>query len=370
MALGLPLPENILTSIDARGVALIGLEDAEIRRVLAVLQDLEVHVLELLRGVDFASAKNQTQRIARLRKLLSQTRASIGRAFHQLDTGIHGYLEGVASTELAFTNRTVGRLLQPLSRMLSANTVVVSPGIVRQLAAGTVVNMGESFGSRAVAGWLSNQNDVFVAEYSAQVIRGIQIGQGVPTMVSRLRSKAGVMGRARHTLEMLVRTSTQAVVSESRRRVYGDNTETLQGIYQLTQDDDRTTEICLAYSNKAWRFTKGGDLVPVDHSLTYAGGVPRHPNCRSVDMPWVKSLKQMGITEANVAPRFRSIFDGSLPAGRDGMSLLKAKPGLLRGRRGQLVRSGQISLDDLINRQGGLRTVKQLNALVARRARG
>jgi hypothetical protein len=174
------------------------------------------------------------------------------------------------------------------------------------------------------------------------------------------------MDISRHLAEALVRTATQAVMGEARRTVYAKNRHAVKGIQQISTEDDRTSLICIVYAGKKWLILDDGTFKPVDHALPYRGGIPRHPNCRSGEVPWTKSLEEMGISaDDDVPPEIRRVLDGQGLPGKDGEALLgrigpkRAREILGKGRF-DLWDAGKIGLEDLVGPTGGIRTVEQL----------
>lgn len=348
----MPIPASILSGINSRSVTLEGLEDGVVDAALRILLDLEGELRGLIGAAAAGGEKRVTFRRVRLKRLLEQTQVSIDAAYRQIGKITDPHLRQVAQTEFLFAHRLIGDVMAPLGDLVAVNTVTVTPNLLQALARDTVVNMGESLGAQPMHRWLQAQNDVIRAAVQQQMIRGVLIGEGTAQIMRRIRS--GPMVAAKHTVETLVRTSTQAIVSEARRRQYAANTDTLRGIYQISTLDKRTSRVCIAYAGKRWRYTESGDLVPVGHDLPYMGGITRHPRCRSVEAPWVKSWKEMGLSKDEVSPTLRKLFDGSI-ATRDGDVLLRAagqdlQNAVLGKTRAKLWRAGNLKVDDLVKR--------------------
>lgn len=96
-------------------------------------------------------------------------------------------------------------------------------------------------------------------------------------------SSAGVVSavrRARSGVERVVRAAITAVVDEVRRMAIERSGE-FEMIRQVSELDSGTTAVCRKYHLKTWRLP---DYKPVGHRLPYAGGIPRHWGCRSVEV--------------------------------------------------------------------------------------
>jgi hypothetical protein len=365
----MPVPPRILRAIETRAARLTRLEDAVVASVLDLLSDLQDELVAELTRADPTGPQRITWRRARLKKLLEQTERQINEAYRELQKRSQAHLEVTARAELQFTTAQIRELLDPIRSFVSVNTVAISPEILRQLATNTVVHMGESLGALPMRDWLADQARETQVRFAQQMHRAILSGESTAQMVRRVvgaRGRPGIMDVSRHLAEALVRTSTQAVMGEARRTVYAKNRHAVKGIQQITTEDDRTTLICIAYAGKRWQFLGDGSLEPVGHSLPYRGGIPRHPNCRSGEVPWVKSLEEMGITEADeVPPAIRRVLDGQGLPGKDGEALL-ARIGPKRAReilgkgRWELWEAGKLPLEDLVGPTGGVQTLEQL----------
>lgn len=374
----MPIAQEVLDAIDSHGADLSTLDDSAVEAVLKILNDLELSLKGALLSIDPTGIPGTSYRQARLEKLLSQTDSTIAAAYRRIGSLTDTHLQDIAAQELDFTQSNLSDILAPLKPFgISVSTVAVSPDILLELARNTVVNMGDSLGAAPIGDWLADQTAKVQLAYAGQIQRGIQIGEGIPQMVRRIvgsKGTPGVLDVPRYTAETLVRTSTQAVMSGARRKVYAANTDTVKGIYQITTRDDRTSLICLAYAGQRYEIDAGGNYVPADPGgLPYNGGVPRHPNCRSIEAPWTKSLDELGIDSADVPDWVASALDGETPDDIDGQSILDSLSDdeattLLGPGRKALLDSGSIDLSDLVTRTGGLRTVADLQSLAASRA--
>jgi hypothetical protein len=79
-----------------------------------------------------------------------------------------------------------------------------------------------------------------------QAITGVLGGtvDGVPT--------TGVMGTAKRDMDALINTSIAAVATQARLLTYQKNSEYIKWIQQISVLDNKTSDICIAYSGQIW----------------------------------------------------------------------------------------------------------------------
>ena len=261
--------------------------------------------------------------------------------------------------------------MRPLANLVDVNTVTVSPALLRRIAEETLIDLGEDSGAAVVEEWFRAQQASVQAGITTQLQQGILHGEGIDEMVRRISgggAHAGVMPISRNWAETLVRTSVTAITSDVDTRLFeanGGDDGPLKGVYQVTFFDDRTTQICTVYGGKAWLYP---DYTPSGHSLPYSGGTPRHPNCRSLMNPWVKSWEEMGLGADEVNDDLKGALDGELPEGLDGEEWLKDQPldtqqAILGKEKARLLREGRVDFDDLVDDRGRARTLAEVRKL-------
>lgn len=105
-------------------------------------------------------------------------------------------------------------------------------------------------------------------------------------VLRRAAVAGGVMASTERNVRALVSMTTLKSVADMNRMMMLANPGMFEAIQHVSVLDDRTTEVCHAYDGKV--FSLPG-FVPIGHSLAYGSGVPRHWNCRSAEMPIVRS---------------------------------------------------------------------------------
>lgn len=189
----------------------------------------------------------------------------------------------------------------------------------------------------------SVQNDV------AAVIRaGILQGQTTPQIAASVARMTET--RTYQHAEALTRTVTAAVASEARSRVHAANADLLEGEKWIATLDGRTSQTCMALSDK---------IFPVGVGPT----APAHYRCRSVRVPVIKAQYAIPGFEGQ-----RASMDGPVAGGTTFNSWLKKQPAdfqreLLGDARYELFAKGGLSLGKFADDRGVVYTLDELRRL-------
>jgi SPP1 gp7 family putative phage head morphogenesis protein len=202
----------------------------------------------------------------------------------------------------------------------------------------------------------SMRNGETSAQAATRVFGGTINGVKVP----------GVMQGTRAQAAALVQTSMNHVTNQARIAAFQENTDVIKAIQQVSTLDNRTTDICIAYSGDMWDVKT---LEPLGKSHAFNGGPPRHFNCRSTLVPVTKSFEELGIDAKEVAGA-RASMDGQVAADITfdkwlGRKSTQFQDDLLGAARAELFRKGKISLSQLVDFTGNPLTITQLERLAA-----
>lgn len=217
------------------------------------------------------------------------------------------------------------------------------------------------------AAWWAKQSEDTAFKFAAQVRQGLANAETNQQIITRIVGKSGVPGvmeTARRNAASLVQTSVQAVANDSRRKTFEANKGLIKGIKQVSTLDSHTSITCIAYSGKSWDM----NYKPINgNTLEYAGGTPRHFNCRSVEVPITKTFRELGIDIDEPEETTRASTDGQVDAKTEFDDFLKRKGvkwqnEVLGEGRADLWRSGKITLRDLVTSTGRPLTLDQLRA--------
>ncbi len=237
-------------------------------------------------------------------------------------------------------------------------------------------------GNAAVEGapplsWWRRQARSLREKYADQIRISMRNGESVLQGITRLiggtvrgTTVPGVMKAARRDAGALVATSMNNVANKSRLATFQQHGDVIKAIQQISTLDRRTSDICIAYSDKVWRLV---DLEPVGHTLPFNGGPPRHFNCRSTIIPITRSFRELGIDLDEAPPGTRASTDGQVPASTTIDDFLRGRTKAQQDEqlgvgKARLWRAGKISTSQLVDFKGDPKTLATLEAEVAARA--
>lgn len=351
-----PYERYIAEDFVARQIDLLRLTSYTQMRALALLDAMGRELESILRRDDLTAIGR-----ARMNTLLRQAAEVIDRYYERVLREVDGTLTGVASFE---ARATAARLAEPVAGF----TISISPTLppesyIRKLMTNVLIQGAKS------ADWWKRQGGDTRFRFANAVRQGLIAGETNEDIVRRVSGSAtspGVLKTSKNNARTLVHASVQTVAAEARRETIMTNPDVVKGIEQVSTLDSHTTDICIAYSGKRWDL----DHKPLGHNLPYNGGVPRHWNCRSVEIPVVKTFRELGIDMDEVPPPIRASTGGPVRGTMTMHQWLKSRTReqldeQLGKGRAELFRSGKITLSQLLDLRGNPLTLAQLQ----RRAR-
>lgn len=240
----------------------------------------------------------------------------------------------------------------------------LDPETIKALVAATLVN-----GSSPTAWWKRQSLD-FRNTFMDTVRTSMRNGESLTQAINRIvggtidgASVPGIMKTTKAKAGALVSTSMSAVTNEAALKSFQANNDVIKAVTQLSTLDNRTSDVCIAYSGQTWNVNT---LEPIaGSSLPFNGGPPRHFNCRSRLRPVTKSFKELGLDKDELPAGTRASMDGQVPADITFDSWLKKKGttfqnDLLGPKRAQLWRDDKITLTQLVDMRGNPMTLTQL----------
>jgi hypothetical protein len=267
--------DNFLDRLNEREMDLVRY-DAFVRKgVLKELRALEKELEEKIAEIDPGRPRAKKHKDKRVKKLLAETRGIIQGYYKDLSILSIHEMQDLAVAESAW--------------LLSATNAAATTQLLNaSLTRGLLRSIGSSVLLRGQiqADWWRGDGEKYATEFAQAIRMGMLAGESVPEMIARVREF--YPGR-RSAAAALVRTSVQSVSAETRRQTYFANQDVVYAIQQVSTLDGRTTKTCLAYDLATWAIP---GMEPIDgNELAYVGGVPRHWNCRSSEVPKVKGSK-------------------------------------------------------------------------------
>ncbi|WP_096700013.1 minor capsid protein [Magnetospirillum sp. 15-1] len=132
--------------------------------------------------------------------------------------------------------------------------------------------------------WGRKLADDVMSRVTSELRQGAALGETIPQLRKRLEV---VDNMGRTSAERLARTAINATGNRARMAVYEANSGpdgVVKGWRFLATLDGLTSRQCAALSGTEWRFNDPNAPKP-----------PRHPSCRSVALPLLKTFREMGL---------------------------------------------------------------------------
>ncbi len=252
-----------------------------------------------------------------------------------------------------------------MSDIVEFETEVLAPAVTAAIVTGAALS------GATVTEWTRRQAKHTQNAFMDAIHQSLEAGESTYQATTRIKggiingvAVPGIMHTSRRQAETLVRTSIAEIVNAvSLASMRG--MDVVKAIQQISTLDGRTSTTCIAYSGKVW---DSETLEPIGHTLQFNSGTPRHFNCRSREVPVLKSFEELGIDATEIPLSTRASMDGELPGDITFDRFLKGKSkafqdDLLGTGRARLWRKGKITLTQLVDFRGNPLTLDQLEAL-------
>jgi hypothetical protein len=241
----------------------------------------------------------------------------------------------------------------------------LDPATIKALVSGLAVE-----GSPVGVWWNRQSIDLrqnFMRQMRISMVNGESLTQATVRLVGGTVDGVtlpGIMKTTKAKANALAATAQNAISNEAALKTYQENTDVIKAVTQVSTLDNKTSDICIAYSGQTWNVET---LQPIPPSkLRFNSGPPRHFNCRSRLRPVTKSFKELGIKNTKEIPvGTRASMDGQVPADITFDDFLIKKSDtfqnkLLGKKRAQLWRDKKIALTQLVDFRGFPLTLEQL----------
>ena len=334
---------------------------------------------------DLTRANLTSFRKDRYTRLLQQTRTTIRGHYKTIRDTQQEKMEEVARLESRWSVVSLNQAIsEPVGIYLDLASVAWTAPQLKAIAGNAVID-----GSPSKEWWARQAGDT-QKRFATEVKQGLLRGETTETIIRTVRQS--VLPVSHHQAEALVRSSISAVSHDARRVTYKQNEDLIRGIRHLSTLDNRTSPICIVYSNKMF----DNERRPIGHDLPYKQGCPRHWNCRSTEVAILKAwselagrmlpgtddktvdekfrekLRGMGWSEDRIAAarrRTQSSMDGQVPVELSFSDFLARKgqafqEEVLGKGKADLYRRGLVSAGQLLDFRGNPLTLKQLRAQV------
>jgi len=222
-------------------------------RILEMLLALQEELVTLLLRYDFGQVTLTRAKLARMEKLLQQTRETIATRYGTMRNEVHSDLREVAS--LSSKNAAAG-----INTAVNVNiaTTGLAPERLRALVDGTLIEGAPS------KQWWADQAATTLRNFTNEVQKGYASGEGAAEIGKRITgTKAngyadGVMSISKRNAIALIRSSVQAVSNSARRETFENNDDIIENLQQISTLDGRT---CVVGDTLV--LTPNGGLVPI-----------------------------------------------------------------------------------------------------------
>ena len=379
--------DNVAEQIVLQALNLERLKADEVKRVLAILEDLSKDLAEKIADADPTGVGPSTYRQRRMAALFEAVNKTIKDTYRQLNKTTGNIVKGVITAEAKAAALAINA---------GAYSGVMLAGLPTTAQLQAISSEVLIMGSPSKEWWGQQAGDL-ENRFKTQIRQGMVLGEGVDELTARIRGtkandyKDGIMALPRSRAEALVRSSVQSASNAARLNTFSANADLLNGYQWLATLDGRTSDTCKARSGLRWDV----DFEPVGHDKTWSAP-PAHWNCRSTVIPWLKSfadlsktgkvlkrtkgekldsyfqkaLTAMGVRDAaNIMRRTQSSLDGQVAGDLNYEQWLKGKSPtfqkeVLGESRYNLFQEGKISLLDLVDQSSNPITLAQLENLV------
>jgi hypothetical protein len=334
-----------------------------LRRIIAVLNRSDARLMaqlaEALMRVDATAFT-----VERLEALLGAVRATNAAATREAFALLESELREVAEVESLAAGSAL-RATIPAAVAVHAPVVSV-PAEVAYAAA-----MARPFQGRLLSGWAANVEARRMEAVRNAVRAGFVEGRTTAEVIKTIRgTKAlgyadGVLDRPRREVATIVQTALSHTAQMARRESYKANADLIAGVQWVSTLDTRTSPECAIRDGLIY---DAETFAPLGHSVPWLEGPGRlHFNCRSVDVPVLKSWKELGIDADELPAGTRASMDGQVPADTTyGDWLLRQsaerQDEILGPARGALLRDGRLKLPDFYDGKGAPLTLAELRA--------
>jgi len=353
---------QLAQDIIAQQINIFRFSAGEQQRVLRILKRMEEDLVGQLLHANLTDISREDKA-----RLLSQAQAVIEQYYGDMSEASTIGLEGLARTEAQAT-------ADALDRAFQGHIVPALPTetYFKRLVDKTMIQGATN------ADWWSRQSTNYQWQFQTEISQGLAQGETNAQLIQRVRGKAvgykvvdgervyeyagGLMQKARAAAAAEVQTAVQTVAATARRDTFQANSDVIKGIRQVSTLDGHTTVICVAYSGAKWTL----EYVPITPTtLAYNGGVPRHWNCRSVEVPITKTFRELGIDIPEFQASTRAASGGPVSAKTEFADYLKQRGpaftnDLLGPGRAQLWHDGKITLQQLLDQNGRPLTLDEL----------
>lgn len=356
--------ETLLTAALAHEIDLHRYSNDAVRRIIGVLNRLDVDLFQQLMGALVAlEPEDATENFSaqRLGQQLAAVRALNAAAYARLNQETANEMRSLTGYEVDY--------------QLSLFENVLPASVQERVGMGRInvedvyaAAMARPFQGRLLNEWADTLDANRMRRIRDAVRMGFVEGQTVEQIVRRIRgSKSvrymdGIVQLDRRDAEAVVRTALGHTAAYARQKFYEANVDVVKEVKWVSTLDNRTSEMCRLRDGKLY---DAATHKPIGHRLPWGGGPGAlHWRCRSVSVPITKSWRELG-AGAEFDAETRASMDGQVPADLDYGTWLRQQSAarqdeILGPTRGALFRRGGLALERFADARGHWLTLDQL----------
>ena len=339
--------DKVLDAITGHSVDLVRLEASLKSEVIKELKILEKSLIKTLANSSLEVNSIPLQR-KRMKVLLAQTKKTISESYALIDAKEATNLSSVAGVAESQAVSAINGSIK--AKVLS---VGMSDQMLGSIASNTLIQGAPS------REWWTGQADSLQSGFKNIIRQSMLSGESTSQIITRvrgtksLRYKDGLMQTARNKAEALVRTSVQVVANEARMATYESNRDVVKYIEWVSTLDSRTSLTCQSLDGKKWTV---GAFKPVRPNTKTFPGPTAHWNCRSTQVPVLKSWEELGSKRKfdEIPESTRSSMDGQVSSKMGYEAWLNTKgvefqKEVLGAGKFELWKKGKMGFKDLVD---------------------
>lgn len=266
-----------------------------------------------------------------------------------MEAKLYDHLRDFSKVESTWLIQTLGTTMPIAWDFVAPNANMLKALITQQPMEGAFVK-----------DWFSKLSRDTAFAINRQIQMGMIEGEGIEPIVRRIKGTRaakysdGILNASRHSLRAVVRTSVSHVSHLSRDEVYRANTDVIKGIQWVATLDTRTCMECMNLDGRVY-------------AVGEAPAIPAHYSCRCTTVPVLRSWRELGIDAKEAPPSTRSSMNGQVADTMTYPEWLKKQSVEVQNEalgepRAKRFRSGQLKLNQFIDRQNRRLTLKELAA--------
>jgi SPP1 gp7 family putative phage head morphogenesis protein len=340
------LNDELLDASVAHSIDQTGYGNYVVRRMLTILRKTDIDLFAKLEAA-LEKIPANTLNIARLEKILVEVRELNTKAYNQIYGEMAVEMEKLTEYEAEY-QLSLFKSLAPVELSLTA----INANQVYAAA------MSRPMQGRILKQWAQSLETDRLQRIKDAIAIGYVENETIAQTVKRIKGtkalnyKDGLLEVDRRHLEAVVRTAVNHIANFSRNAFMSENADLLRGYRYTAVIDGRTSLVCSS---------RDGNVYGIDKTKP---SLPAHFNCRSVYVPLVKSLKELGFGE-DMPASTRASMNGQIPDDITYEAWLKKRPAsfqdeVLGVTKGKLFRSGELKLDRFVSRQGHVYSLDEL----------